>query len=417
MRSAPRRAAARTPERPTAPSPTTATVLPRLTPALTAAWWPVPITSESASSERIISVGVAGAGDAHEGGVGERHAHGLALAAVHAAVGPEAAVDAARGDARPAVRAGAVAVGEGGDDDVALVERADLGADVLDHADELVADRPVRLVGRLAPVEPQVRAADAGEHDAHDGVGRLDDLGIGALGDFDLAGLDEDCCTHSLAAFLGSPPAPPRRRQSADAFGDTDGLRPDPGQIAGPALELLGVALALDGDLRGAARRSRAGRRASSSSSAAPRFSSRRCSLVVPGIGTIHGFCASSQASATCAGVAPFCRRDAGQEVDERLVCLARLGREARHDLAEVVGREGRGLVDLARQEAFAERAERHEADAELLERRQQLLFGPAPPQRVLALDGGHRLHGVRAADGLHAGLGEAEVPRPCPPR
>src|ERR1700688_2698879 len=32
---------------------------------------------------------------------------------------------------------------------------------------------------------------------------------------------------------------------------------------------------------------------------AAPRFSSRRCSLVVPGIGTIHGFLASSQASAS----------------------------------------------------------------------------------------------------------------------
>ena len=35
-------------------------------------------------------------------------------------------------------------------------------------------------------------------------------------------------------------------------------------------------------------------------------FSSSRCSFVVPGIGTIHGFCASSQASAICAGVAPF---------------------------------------------------------------------------------------------------------------
>ena len=32
---------------------------------------------------------------------------------------------------------------------------------------------------------------------------------------------------------------------------------------------------------------------------AAPRFSSRRCSLVVPGIGTIHGFLASSQESAS----------------------------------------------------------------------------------------------------------------------
>ena len=38
----------------------------------------------------------------------------------------------------------------------------------------------------------------------------------------------------------------------------------------------------------------------------APRFSSRRCSFVVPGIGTIQGFCASSQASAICAGVPRF---------------------------------------------------------------------------------------------------------------
>src|SRR3954465_764262 len=40
--------------------------------------------------------------------------------------------------------------------------------------------------------------------------------------------------------------------------------------------------------------------------STAPRFSSRRCSFVVPGIGTIHGFCARSHASAICAGVARF---------------------------------------------------------------------------------------------------------------
>ena len=34
--------------------------------------------------------------------------------------------------------------------------------------------------------------------------------------------------------------------------------------------------------------------------------SSSRRRFVVPGIGTIHGFCASSQAKAICAGVAPF---------------------------------------------------------------------------------------------------------------
>jgi hypothetical protein len=43
-----------------------------------------------------------------------------------------------------------------------------------------------------------------------------------------------------------------------------------------------------------------------SSTAAAPMFSSSRCSLVVPGIGTIQGFCASSHARAIWAGVAVF---------------------------------------------------------------------------------------------------------------
>lgn len=55
MRPAPSREAARTAESPTAPSPTTATVSPSCTPALTAAWWPVLITSESVSSDRRVA--------------------------------------------------------------------------------------------------------------------------------------------------------------------------------------------------------------------------------------------------------------------------------------------------------------------------------------------------------------------------
>src|SRR5271165_3081317 len=43
-----------------------------------------------------------------------------------------------------------------------------------------------------------------------------------------------------------------------------------------------------------------------SSTASTPMFSSRRCTFVVPGIGTIHGFCASTQASAIWAGVAFF---------------------------------------------------------------------------------------------------------------
>ena len=47
---APSRFAAMIAQSPTAPSPTTATESPGRTPAETAAWWPVPITSERVSS-------------------------------------------------------------------------------------------------------------------------------------------------------------------------------------------------------------------------------------------------------------------------------------------------------------------------------------------------------------------------------
>ncbi len=55
-RSAPSRTAASTAQSPTAPSPTTATVRPGPTPADTAAWWPVAMTSESVSSAGISAV-------------------------------------------------------------------------------------------------------------------------------------------------------------------------------------------------------------------------------------------------------------------------------------------------------------------------------------------------------------------------
>ena len=147
-----------------------------------------------------------------------------------------------------------------------------------------------------------------------------------------------------------------------------------------------------------------------SSTCAPPRFSSSRCRLVVPGIGAIHGFCASSQASAICAGVAAFRSAKALQPVDEREIPLAILFGEARHDIAEVGRIERRLLVDLPGEKALAERAERHEADAQFLERWQDLFLGLAPPQRVLALERRHRLDGVRATDRLHARLRQTEV-------
>ena len=58
----------------------------------------------------------------------------------------------------------------------------------------------------------------------------------------------------------------------------------------------------------------------------------------------------------------------------------------------------------------LAERAVRHEPDAEFLAGGEHARFGAAPPQRVFALHGGHGLHGVGAADGGGGGLGHAEV-------
>ena len=102
--------------------------------------------------------------------------------------------------------------------------------------------------------------------------------------------------------------------------------------------------------------------------------------------------------------------RDLAEQIDQGLVRLPGLRREARDDVAEVGAVERRVLVDLAREEALAQRAERNEADAEFLERRQHLLLGLPPPQRVFALECRDRLDGVGATDRLHACFGEAEV-------
>jgi hypothetical protein len=61
-----------------------------------------------------------------------------------------------------AVHAGAVADRERGDDEIALADGPDVGADLLDEADELVADALRAGDRRDAAVGPQVRPADAG---------------------------------------------------------------------------------------------------------------------------------------------------------------------------------------------------------------------------------------------------------------
>src|SRR5439155_24459758 len=65
---------------------------------------------------------------------------------------------------------------------------------------------------------------------------------------------------------------------------------------------------------------------------------------------------------------------------------------------------------DLSGEEALPQWAEGDEPDSELLERREQFVFRPPPPQRVLALNRRDRLHRVCAADRLRSRFGEAEV-------
>ena len=93
--SAPRRFAAITPHRPTAPSPTTAAILPGPTSRASAAWWPVAITSVSVSSDGI-SASSGADRERDERAVRLRYAHRLALPAVDAVRAVPAAVEARR---------------------------------------------------------------------------------------------------------------------------------------------------------------------------------------------------------------------------------------------------------------------------------------------------------------------------------
>ena len=147
-----------------------------------------------------------------------------------------------------------------------------------------------------------------------------------------------------------------------------------------------------------------------SSTAAAPRFSSRRCSFVVPGMGTIHGFWASSQARRSGPG-SPFSAR------------RPRPSRSTRARFAFIASGVKRGMVlrksvlssfvpssIFPVRKPLPEGAEGDKADAQLFERRQHLRLRAPRPQRILALDRGDRLDRMGPADGLRPRLGEAEV-------
>ena len=107
--------------------------------------------------------------------------------------------------------AGVVGDDERADDEVADLDGLDVGADLLDDADVLVAHRRV-VDGLDAAVGPQVGPADAGRGQPDDRVGRLDDLRVFALLDPDVAGGVHDDSTHDFCTpsieKAGSPDRP-----------------------------------------------------------------------------------------------------------------------------------------------------------------------------------------------------------------
>lgn len=90
---------------------------------------------------------------------------------------------------------------EGGDDQVARPDGADIGANRLDNADKLVAHAVANLAGLHLLVRPEVAAADAGASDPDEGVGRLNDAGVRDSLDTDVAGTIHNRCTHGETPF------------------------------------------------------------------------------------------------------------------------------------------------------------------------------------------------------------------------
>ncbi len=157
-------------------------------------------------------------GGRHERAVGVRDAGPLRLGA-DAAV-DELGVHALGLEAGPADLARVVGDDERPHDEVADLDGAHLGADLLDDTDVLVPHEGV--VDRLdAAVGPQVAAADARRRQADDRVGRLDDPRVLALLHPHVAGSVHDYSTHRVNSFdsllAGRRPPGPTAHHTSEA--------------------------------------------------------------------------------------------------------------------------------------------------------------------------------------------------------
>jgi hypothetical protein len=94
-----------------------------------------------------------------------------------------------------------------------------------------------------------------------------------------------------------------------------------------------------------------------------PLFSSRRDNLVVPGIGTIHGFCSKQPRQRDLRPWGLLLFRDSAQQIHQRLIRFAVFWSEARDDGTEIGAIELGIFGDFASEDAPAERAEWNEPD------------------------------------------------------
>ena len=101
----------------------------------------------------------------------------------------------------------------------------------------------------------------------------------------------------------------------------------------------------------------------------------------MPGMGTIESMLGEEPGQRNLGGGGVVPAGYVGEEVDDGLVGGEGVFGEAGQVAAEVTGGEGGGAVDGAGEEAFAERAERHEPDPQLDQGGQDLGFGFAPEQ------------------------------------
>src|SRR5271170_4666194 len=90
-----------------------------------------------------------------------------------------------------------------------------------------------------------------------------------------------------------------------------------------------------------------------SSTATAPIFSSRRCSLVVPGIGTIHGFWASSQGQRDLSRCRFLLCCNRAKQINQGLIRFHCLRREARESTTKIRAAELSIFVHLSCKESL----------------------------------------------------------------